>query len=262
MRAVCIRKKDGGGHTLVNGEGKRILALVILSMFPRKVAFTTCRSKDRTAQVAANLSKACVPNVVSRLVVGLYTFERLRFDVDRASIRANRFTRLCARIMGTHASYTRISAFGDWRRVWSLLIVSRIILIPLNERIRSWIGVLFLTSWATNACQRKKFRSKMKFIELCENWGRIGGYSTNEYVERNHSRVSSTIYIHYRSFIKNGRRISQLEKMENPGKTGERKKYSLSSGSIVRFHKFETIHFSSEFVLWRGAWMHAGYDLG
>lgn len=139
MRAVCIRKKDGGGHTLVNGEGERILALVILSMFPRKVAFTTCRSKDRTAQVAANLSKACVPNVVSRLVVGLYTFERLRFDVDRASIRANRFTRLCARIMGTHASYTRISAFGDWRRVWSLLIVSRIILIPLNERIRSWI---------------------------------------------------------------------------------------------------------------------------
>lgn len=120
MRAVCIRKKDGGGHTLVNGEGERILALVILSMFPRKVAFTTCRSKDRTAQVAANLSKACVPNVVSRLVVGLYTFERLRFDVDRASIRANRFTRLCARIMGTHASYTRISAFGDWRRVWSL----------------------------------------------------------------------------------------------------------------------------------------------
>lgn len=202
-----MHKKEGGWR----GEGvtrkqrrERILALVTFSVFSRKVAFTTCRSKDRTAQVAVR---------TSRKRVRMTSFRR------RSRVDSSESIHPIVRPNNGHTPVTRgFPLLAVVQPFWRLLTVSRIILVTALNGFE--FSISFLTSWATDAfailwsfAKKRRFDRIYwaKFIESCEN----------------------------RVFWR--KHCSSKKKIENSGKT---KNYSLWSGSIVRFHEFETIHFS------------------
>lgn len=96
---------DGGHALVIKGKDSRACDIFYRSRAKWRLP-PPVDQKIGQAQVAAarTLSKAALLQTYEPSfpvpVVGLYVFERLRFDVDRALIRVNRFTRLCARIMG------------------------------------------------------------------------------------------------------------------------------------------------------------------
>lgn len=138
MRAVCIRKRvDGegrGSHTREQRR-ERILALVTFSVFSRKVAFTSCRSKDRTAQVAVRTSRKRVRTT---------SFRR------RSRVDSSESIHPIVRPNNGHTPVTRgFPLLAVVQPFWRLLTVSRIILVTALNGFE--FSISFLTSWATDA---------------------------------------------------------------------------------------------------------------
>lgn len=208
MRAVCIRKRvDGeerGSHTRKQRR-ERILALVTFSVFSRKVAFTTCRSKDRTAQVAVRTSRKRVRTT---------SFRR------RSRVDSSESIHPIVRPNNGHTPVTRgFPLLAVVQPFWRLLTVSRIILVTALNGFE--FSISFLTSWATDAFAILwSFAKKRRFDRI--------------FIGRNLSNRAKIVCF-------GGSIAARKKEIENSGKT---KNYSLWSGSIVRFHEFETIHFS------------------
>lgn len=117
----------GGGR---KQRRERILALVTFSVFSRKVAFTTCRSKDRTAQVAVRTSRKRVRTT---------SFRR------RSRVDSSESIHPIVRPNNGHTPVTRgfplLAVVQPFRR---LLTVSRIILVTALNGFE--FSISFLTS--------------------------------------------------------------------------------------------------------------------
>lgn len=203
-----MHKKEGGWR----GEGvtrkqrrERILAVVTFSVFSRKVAFTTCRSKDRTAQVAVRTSRKRVRTT---------SFRR------RSRVDSSESIHPIVRPNNGHTPVTRgFPLLAVVQPFWRLLTVSRIILVTALNGFE--FSISFLTSWATDAFAILwSFAKKRRFDRI--------------FIGRNLSNRAKIVCF-------GGSVAARKKEIENSGKT---KNYSLWSGSIVRFHEFETIHFS------------------